>query len=207
MGWRWVEAALPLGIIAGMLCIAGNVQYVIHTKAHGRPKHIGNDMSNVLSASSNYRGQGQLRVSRLQLPYLVKKQMNLLLVCYSFAGLGDPNATVDVAVTKSPWSQSDPNINFKLQSEESTPQYDDDHWKRLSMVTRKKGTAQMEILTGTVLHVSCYRGCDSLTPELDTTTTTTMHMHTDRSMCACDWIFFTIFCQQNGLSIGLLGLV
>ncbi|KAF9684887.1 hypothetical protein SADUNF_Sadunf04G0165400 [Salix dunnii] len=44
MGWRWVEAALPLGIIAGMLCIAGNVQYVIHTKAHGRPKHIGNDI-------------------------------------------------------------------------------------------------------------------------------------------------------------------
>ncbi|KAJ6739754.1 hypothetical protein OIU74_004506 [Salix koriyanagi] len=47
MGWRWVEAALPLGIIAGMLCIAGNVQYVIHTKAHGRPKHIGNDMWDV----------------------------------------------------------------------------------------------------------------------------------------------------------------
>ncbi|KAJ6365841.1 hypothetical protein OIU76_030592 [Salix suchowensis] len=125
----------------------------------------------------------------------------------------EADATVDVAVTKSPWSQSDPNTNFKLQSAESTPQHDDAHWKRLLMVTRKKGNAQMEISTGTVLHVSCYRGCDSLTPELDddddddTTTTTTMHMHTDRSMCACDWIFLTVFCQQNGLSIGPLGLV
>jgi NADH dehydrogenase (ubiquinone) 1 alpha subcomplex subunit 1 len=62
MGWRWVEAVLPLGIIAGMLCIAGNVQYAIHTKAHGRPKHIGNDMwdvamerrdKNLLSSSSS----------------------------------------------------------------------------------------------------------------------------------------------------------
>lgn len=62
MGWRWVEAVLPLGIIAGMLCIAGNVQYVIHTKAHGRPKHIGNDMwdvamerrdKNLISSSSS----------------------------------------------------------------------------------------------------------------------------------------------------------
>ncbi|PWA48427.1 hypothetical protein CTI12_AA484750 [Artemisia annua] len=39
-----MEALLPLGIIAGMLCIAGNVQYTIHKAAHGRPKHIGNDM-------------------------------------------------------------------------------------------------------------------------------------------------------------------
>nr|XP_034912326.1 LOW QUALITY PROTEIN: NADH dehydrogenase [ubiquinone] 1 alpha subcomplex subunit 1 [Populus alba] len=43
-----VEAVLPLGISAGnKLCIAGNRQYVIHTKAHGRPKHIGNDMWDV----------------------------------------------------------------------------------------------------------------------------------------------------------------
>ncbi|KAG7033699.1 NADH dehydrogenase [ubiquinone] 1 alpha subcomplex subunit 1, partial [Cucurbita argyrosperma subsp. argyrosperma] len=47
MGWRWLEAALPLGIIAGMLCIMGNAQYHIHKAAHGRPKHIGNDMWDV----------------------------------------------------------------------------------------------------------------------------------------------------------------
>ncbi|KAL5726287.1 hypothetical protein ACHQM5_009342 [Ranunculus cassubicifolius] len=33
----WLEAVLPLGIIAGMLCAAGNIQ----------PKHIGNDMWDV----------------------------------------------------------------------------------------------------------------------------------------------------------------
>ncbi|KAL8102037.1 hypothetical protein AgCh_026816 [Apium graveolens] len=46
-GWVLLEAALPLGIIAGMLCIAGNAQYFIHKAAHGRPKHIGNDMWDV----------------------------------------------------------------------------------------------------------------------------------------------------------------
>lgn len=34
--FQWMEALLPLGIIAGMLCIAGNVQYTIHKAAHGR---------------------------------------------------------------------------------------------------------------------------------------------------------------------------
>ncbi|KAK1285647.1 NADH dehydrogenase [ubiquinone] 1 alpha subcomplex subunit 1 [Acorus calamus] len=40
---RWLEAALPLGIIAGMLCVMGNGQYFIHKAVRGRPKHIGND--------------------------------------------------------------------------------------------------------------------------------------------------------------------
>ncbi|GMH30085.1 hypothetical protein Nepgr_031928 [Nepenthes gracilis] len=44
---RWLEAALPLGIIAGMLCIMGNAQYYIHKAYHGRPKHIGNDVWDV----------------------------------------------------------------------------------------------------------------------------------------------------------------
>ncbi|KAI4318910.1 hypothetical protein MLD38_032565 [Melastoma candidum] len=43
MGLRWMEAALPLGIIAGMLCLMGNIQYQIHKTANGRPKHIGSD--------------------------------------------------------------------------------------------------------------------------------------------------------------------
>ncbi|KAF8007566.1 hypothetical protein BT93_K1539 [Corymbia citriodora subsp. variegata] len=47
MSLVWLEAALPLGIIAGMLCIMGNAQYVIHKAAHGRPKHIGNDVWDV----------------------------------------------------------------------------------------------------------------------------------------------------------------
>ncbi|CAK7343480.1 unnamed protein product [Dovyalis caffra] len=47
MAWYLIEAALPLGVIAGMLCIAGNIQYAVHKKAHGRPKHIGNDMWDV----------------------------------------------------------------------------------------------------------------------------------------------------------------
>ncbi|MFS7960403.1 putative NADH:ubiquinone reductase (H(+)-translocating) [Helianthus anomalus] len=42
--FQFLEVVLPLGIIAGMLCVAGNVQYQIHKAAHGRPKHIGNDM-------------------------------------------------------------------------------------------------------------------------------------------------------------------
>ncbi|RWW41785.1 hypothetical protein BHE74_00052706 [Ensete ventricosum] len=32
----WLEAVLPLGIIAGMLCVMGNAQYYIHRAAHGR---------------------------------------------------------------------------------------------------------------------------------------------------------------------------
>ena len=32
----WLEALLPLGIIAGMLCVMGNAQYYIHKAAHGR---------------------------------------------------------------------------------------------------------------------------------------------------------------------------
>ncbi|KAJ8753934.1 hypothetical protein K2173_000188 [Erythroxylum novogranatense] len=36
MSWIWLEAALPLGIIAGMLCVMGNAQYYIHKSAHGR---------------------------------------------------------------------------------------------------------------------------------------------------------------------------
>ncbi|KAJ4704192.1 NADH dehydrogenase [ubiquinone] 1 alpha subcomplex subunit 1-like [Melia azedarach] len=47
MSWLLVEGLLPLGIIAGMLVIAGNAQYHIHKAAHGRPKHIGNDMWDV----------------------------------------------------------------------------------------------------------------------------------------------------------------
>ncbi|TYG99268.1 hypothetical protein ES288_A10G182800v1 [Gossypium darwinii] len=47
MAWIWLEAALPLGIIAGMLCVMGNAQYFIHKAYHGRPKHIGNDMWDV----------------------------------------------------------------------------------------------------------------------------------------------------------------
>lgn len=47
MGWIVLEAMLPLGIIAGMLCIMGNAQYQIHKAAHGRPKHIGHDLWDV----------------------------------------------------------------------------------------------------------------------------------------------------------------
>lgn len=36
MGLVWLEAMLPLGIIAGMLCVMGNAQYQIHKAAHGR---------------------------------------------------------------------------------------------------------------------------------------------------------------------------
>ncbi|KAG8650034.1 hypothetical protein MANES_08G168000v8 [Manihot esculenta] len=44
MSWMWLEAALPLGIIAGMISVMGNAQYYIHKAAHGRPKHIGDDI-------------------------------------------------------------------------------------------------------------------------------------------------------------------
>lgn len=36
MALHWLEAMLPLGIIAGMLCVMGNAQYYIHRAAHGR---------------------------------------------------------------------------------------------------------------------------------------------------------------------------
>ncbi|CAA2960846.1 NADH dehydrogenase [ubiquinone] 1 alpha subcomplex subunit 1 [Olea europaea subsp. europaea] len=48
MGLIWLEAVLPLGIIAGMLCVMGNAQYFIHKAAHGGPKHIGNDSLHLL---------------------------------------------------------------------------------------------------------------------------------------------------------------
>ncbi|KAL5977941.1 hypothetical protein ACLOJK_036964 [Asimina triloba] len=47
MGWRILEAILALGIIVGMLCVMGNAQYYIHKAAHGRPKHIRNDVWDV----------------------------------------------------------------------------------------------------------------------------------------------------------------
>ena len=39
MRLAWLEAVLPLGIIAGMLCVMGNAQYYIHKAAHGRVTH------------------------------------------------------------------------------------------------------------------------------------------------------------------------
>ena len=36
MALMWLEAVLPLGIIAGFLCVMGNAQYYIHKAAHGR---------------------------------------------------------------------------------------------------------------------------------------------------------------------------
>lgn len=33
MVMTWLEAVLPLGIIAGMLCVTGNAQYFIHKAA------------------------------------------------------------------------------------------------------------------------------------------------------------------------------
>ncbi|KAL8495648.1 hypothetical protein ACS0TY_019674 [Phlomoides rotata] len=47
MSLRVLEAFLPLGIIAGFLCIMGNTQYFIHKAAHGHPKHIGNNVWDV----------------------------------------------------------------------------------------------------------------------------------------------------------------
>ncbi|XVE60087.1 hypothetical protein DITRI_Ditri05aG0098600 [Diplodiscus trichospermus] len=44
MAWIWLEAAVPLRIIAGMLCAMGNAQYYIHKAYHGQPNHKGNDM-------------------------------------------------------------------------------------------------------------------------------------------------------------------
>ncbi|KAG0453386.1 hypothetical protein HPP92_024690 [Vanilla planifolia] len=45
--FQWLEALLPLGIIAGMLCVMGNVQYQVHKAYFGRPKHIGHDVWDV----------------------------------------------------------------------------------------------------------------------------------------------------------------
>ncbi|KAJ4977472.1 hypothetical protein NE237_002578 [Protea cynaroides] len=42
-----IITVLPLGIIAGTLCVMGNAQYYIHKAVHGRPKHIGNDVWDV----------------------------------------------------------------------------------------------------------------------------------------------------------------
>ncbi|CAA3021362.1 NADH dehydrogenase [ubiquinone] 1 alpha subcomplex subunit 1 [Olea europaea subsp. europaea] len=46
MAMIWLEAVLPLGIIASMLCVMGNAQYFIHKAANGR--HIGNDVWDAL---------------------------------------------------------------------------------------------------------------------------------------------------------------
>ncbi|EPS71149.1 hypothetical protein M569_03611, partial [Genlisea aurea] len=50
MALVWLEAVLPLGIIAGMLCVMGNAQYYIYRAANGRPKHIGTDVWDVAMA-------------------------------------------------------------------------------------------------------------------------------------------------------------
>ncbi|GLJ26346.1 hypothetical protein SUGI_0507500 [Cryptomeria japonica] len=47
MNFRWAEAMLPLGIIAGMLSLMGTSQYFIHKAAYGRPKHVRNDRFDV----------------------------------------------------------------------------------------------------------------------------------------------------------------
>jgi NADH dehydrogenase (ubiquinone) 1 alpha subcomplex subunit 1 len=36
-------AMLPLGIIAGTLCVMGASQHFIHKAAYGRPKHVRSD--------------------------------------------------------------------------------------------------------------------------------------------------------------------
>eukprot|EP01018_Ginkgo_biloba_P015991 Gb_31613 [translate_table: standard] len=43
MNLRWMEAMLPMGIIAGMLCVMGGSQYLIHKAAYGKPKHVRSD--------------------------------------------------------------------------------------------------------------------------------------------------------------------
>lgn len=43
MNFIFLEAMLPLGIIAGALCVMGTSQHLIHKAAHGRPKHVGSD--------------------------------------------------------------------------------------------------------------------------------------------------------------------
>ncbi|XP_030926830.1 NADH dehydrogenase [ubiquinone] 1 alpha subcomplex subunit 1 [Quercus robur] len=44
MSWVWVQATLPLGIIGGMLCAMGHIQYNIHKFTYGRPKHVCGDL-------------------------------------------------------------------------------------------------------------------------------------------------------------------
>ncbi|KAI4353018.1 hypothetical protein L6164_001996 [Bauhinia variegata] len=51
MGLQWLEAALPLGIIVGMLCVMGNAQYYIHK---------------VLMAALGKKGQKAHRVDFIQ---------------------------------------------------------------------------------------------------------------------------------------------
>lgn len=43
MNFIFLEAMLPLGIIAGALCVMGASQYYIHKAAYGRPKHVRSD--------------------------------------------------------------------------------------------------------------------------------------------------------------------
>ncbi|KAF5941073.1 hypothetical protein HYC85_022240 [Camellia sinensis] len=54
MGLQWLEAALPLGIIAGMLCIMGNAQYYIHKVAHGRIESLCVFASKSIASSCSY---------------------------------------------------------------------------------------------------------------------------------------------------------
>ncbi|GMP86193.1 hypothetical protein CsSME_00039062 [Camellia sinensis var. sinensis] len=54
MGLQWLEAALPLGIIAGMLCIMGNSQYYIHKAAHGRIESLCVFASKSIASSCSY---------------------------------------------------------------------------------------------------------------------------------------------------------
>lgn len=48
MLWIIFEGLLPLGIILAILTITGNVQYHIHKAVHGRLKHVGNDMRDMV---------------------------------------------------------------------------------------------------------------------------------------------------------------
>jgi len=43
MNFIFLEAMLPLGIIAGALCVMGASQHFIHKAAYGRPKHVRSD--------------------------------------------------------------------------------------------------------------------------------------------------------------------
>ena len=51
MSLVWMEALLPLGIIAGMLCVMGNAQYYMHKAAHGRVRSSLRSISTSLSLS------------------------------------------------------------------------------------------------------------------------------------------------------------
>ncbi|KAA3479940.1 NADH dehydrogenase [ubiquinone] 1 alpha subcomplex subunit 1 [Gossypium australe] len=63
MAWIWLEAALPLGIIAGMLCVMGNAQYFIHKAYHGRVRST----SGTICGTSPWK-EGIRSSSRTSLP-------------------------------------------------------------------------------------------------------------------------------------------